>query len=277
MTFIIGAVAVPAQAATYRTPRTDAERQELILTLLREVLRLQTELAKLQGEAGSVARQPYESVLFDLPVETKSFVDGGALTRVGGAPVRAIDQEIFDLFTGVIGARETAKYVAEWRVFNVANSAVDAAVESIGDSERYVVYVNRAGYVARPLTKLSFAQLFVHEYSHLLFFPQPKLITEYTDRFWTEADRAHAEAVERGANSRIASYYKANPDRFVTEYATVSPEEDMAETFVEFVFTDRPTGTSIKDRKVLSFYADQTFVSVRAELRANLTKLGLLP
>lgn len=266
----------PLTAAADTTPRTEAERQELILSLLKEVLRLQTKLAKLRGASGVADRQPYQAVLFDLPVETMYFVDAGVLTPTQGGGVRTVDQDIFNLFVGVLGKPAVTKYVAEWRVYSEPDSDVDAAVESIGDSERYVVNINRAGYTDRPLTQRSFARLFVHEYSHLLFFARPTLTAEFTDRFWSAADEAHSAAVVGGATARLASYYAANANRFVSEYATTSPDEDMAETFAEFVFTDRPTGTLLKDKKVLSYYADKDLVAARADLRKNLAALGLL-
>lgn len=274
--FMSTTLSAPLTAAAYTKPRTEAERQELILTLLKEVLRLQTKLAKLQSASGVANRQPYQAVLFDLPVETTYFVDAGVLTPVRGGVVRTVDQDIFNLFVGVLGKRAVTKYVAEWRVYNEPDSDVDAAVESIGDSERYVVNINRAGYTDRPLTRLSFARLFVHEYSHLLFFARPELATEYADHFWSVADEAHSAAVAGGATASLASYYAANTNRFVSEYATMSPDEDMAESFVEFVFTDRPTETLLKNKKVLSYYAEEELLAVRTDLRKNLAALGLL-
>lgn len=273
---VSSALTAPLTALAYTTPRTETERQELILTLLKEVLRLEKKLVALRSESGVSDRQPYQSVLFDLPVETGYFVDAGGLTPYRGGVVRTIDQDLFDLFIGTLGKRAVATYVAEWRVYNQPYSDVDAAVESIGDSERYVVNINRAGYTDRALTELSFARLFVHEYSHLLFFERPELTVEYADRFWSSADEAHSAAVAKGATFRLAPYYEANTNRFVSEYATVSPDEDMAETFVEFVFADRPTGTLLKDKKVLSYYAQEDLLTVRADVRRNLTELGLL-
>jgi hypothetical protein len=277
--FTLLASGVPVEAASYSVPRTETERQQLIIKLLKEVVRLQKLLAdKLEKE--NAGREPYESVLFSLPIETMYFVDRGQLVPARGGAVRPVDQEVFTLFRNVLGEAAVAKYVDEWRVFNIEDSAIDAAVESIGDTGRYVVSVNRAGYSDRTLTQRSFANLFIHEYSHLLFFERPEFVADYTDAFWSRADKAHSAAVAGAASSRQAtllrSYFEANTDRFVTDYATVSPDEDMAETFVAFVVNaEKPAASSIKNQKIRNFYTDQTFVSVRNTLRSNLSQLGL--
>jgi len=277
--FTLLASGMPVEAASYSVPRTETERQQLIVKLLKEVVRLQKLLAE-KLEKANADREPYESVLFSLPIETTYFVDSVQLVPARGGVIRPVDQEIFSLFRDVIGKAAVEKYVAEWRIFNVENSDIDAAVESIGDTGRYVVSVNRAGYSDRTLTRRSFANLFIHEYSHLLFFERPEFVTDYTDAFWSRADMTHSDAVARAASSRQASllrsYYEANTDRFVTDYATVSPDEDMAETFVAFVVNEaKPAASSVKNQKIRNFYTDPAFVTVRNMLRNNLLRLGL--
>ena len=277
--FILLSSGVPVEAASYSVPRTETERQQLIVKLLKEVLRLQGLLAE-KLEAKSANREPYESVLFTLPIETTYFVDRGQLVPARGGFIRPVDQEVFLLFRNVLGEAAVAKYVDEWRVFNIEDSAIDAAVESVGDTGRYVVSVNRAGYSDRTLTQRSFANLFIHEYSHLLFFERPDFVTEYTAMFWNRSDQSHAAAVARATPSRQADllslYFEANPDRFVTDYATVSPDEDMAETFVAFVVNEaKPAASSVKNQKIRNFYTDRAFVAVRNNLRGNLSRLGL--
>ncbi len=267
------------EAASNAVPRTESERQQRIVKLLREVLRLQELLAETIADERA-GREPYQSVLFTLPIETIYFVSEGKLVPAQGEVLRAVDQEIFTLFREVIGEAAVEKYVAEWRIFNVQNSSIDAAVESIGDTGKFLVSVNRAGYLDRMLVRRSFANLFIHEYAHLLFFERPEFVADYTALFWSRADAAHARTVAAAVSSRqneiLESYFESNQDRFVSEYATLSPDEDMAEAFVAFVVNaEKPAATSLKNQKIRYFYTEPTFGVIRSNLRDNLTHLGL--
>lgn len=268
---------VPVEAASYSAPKTERERQELIIQLLREVLRLQALLAEKTKHSEGV-REPYESVLFTLPIETIYFVEAGELVPAKGS-TRTIDETLFNLFKDVLGESIVNTYVAEWRVFNVPVGEVDAAVESIGDSDRYVVNINRAGYDERSLVRQSFANLFIHEAAHLFLFERPEFVAEYTDTFWGAADLRHKEMVQDASPKRraelLADYYDANTSRFVSEYATVSPDEDMAETFVTFVRSAKPSSDTVLGQKVLRFYTEPDFVRLRTDIRGNLEERGL--
>ena len=56
----------------------------------------------------------------------------------------------------------------------------------------------------------------------------------------------------------------------------MNPDEDMAETFVSFVRESKPTGNTLRDKKILFFYGYKDFVSLRAELRSNLEAQNVL-
>jgi hypothetical protein len=58
---------------------------------------------------------------------------------------------------------------------------------------------------------------------------------------------------------------------FVTEYAATNPGEDIAEVFAVFVTrADKPTGLSIKDKKVQMLYEYPDLVHLRTQIRTNL-------
>ena len=91
---------------------------------------------------------------------------------------------------------------------------------------------------------------------------------------------AHAKKVDQAsAKNRfglLRRYYEAQTDRFVSDYATMNSDEDMAETFVEFVRTDKPLGNTLRERKILAFYQNAAFVKERKTIRTNLQSLGAL-
>ncbi len=57
---------------------------------------------------------------------------------------------------------------------------------------------------------------------------------------------------------------------FVSSYAVTSPEEDFAESFVEFIVQPKSSGTTVKDKKTNFFYQYSELVDMREELRSRL-------
>ena len=64
----------------------------------------------------------------------------------------------------------------------------------------------------------------------------------------------------------LYNFYLKHQDQFIDDYATTHPTEDIAESFAYFVFSPKPTGTSIKDRKVLFFYEYPELVALRQSI-----------
>src|SRR3990167_460238 len=89
-------------------------------------------------------------------------------------------------------------------------------------------------------------------------------------------EAAAKSASDRNRFSVLRQYYEDNKNRFVSDYATMNSDEDMAETFVSFVRESKPTGNTIRDKKILFFYQYKDFVSLRTELRTNLAEQNVL-
>lgn len=275
-----------AQAQVSIRTTTTEERVALltqIQKLLVEVLRLQTILeqrTKLENSV-SESRVPYQLSFFDIPFEETYFVDSMSLTSSDQKPVRLVDRQIFDLFVTVIGSDLVSPKVKEWRVFNDEVSDLGAFVESLGGTDLWVVGVNRYGYEeGDKQTQKSFANLFIHEYAHTEFFAEPDFVASYKKRFWTTGDERN-ELYLKSLNGNSLSksllrYYDNNRNRFVSDYATISVDEDLAESFVSFVLEDKPAGKTISELKMLAFYEKSKFVNLRTKLRNNLTKADLL-
>ncbi|MBP1991601.1 hypothetical protein [Paenibacillus eucommiae] len=62
------------------------------------------------------------------------------------------------------------------------------------------------------------------------------------------------------------SEYDYDEDMFVSEYAATNFVEDIAESWMCFVLSDKPKGTKVADQKVLFFYQYDELVMLRAEL-----------
>lgn len=266
---------------TYEEGKAHAALLAQIKSLLAEVVRLQELLAKQQERTlANSPYVPYKTVIFPLSFERIYEVNDGTLKSIGtGSDIRVVDRELFDLFTAVIGEAAVSENVKEWRVFKNENSDLGAFVELIAGTDDWVVGVNRENYDSTdPQLTRAFANLFTHEYAHILLFNETTFETTYKNLFWTAEDARHSARVATASNqfSVLSRYYDLNRERFVSDYATLSAQEDMAETFVAFVREGRPTGTTIRDKKINQFYTSTFFLKERTKLRANLQALGVL-
>lgn len=66
------------------------------------------------------------------------------------------------------------------------------------------------------------------------------------------------------------SFYVRNQDAFVSDYAATNPAEDIAETFRVFVMEKKPTGNTIRDKKVQFLYDWPGYPELRKEIRKSL-------
>jgi|TARA_B100002003_G_C14117497_1_gene537489 hypothetical protein len=59
-------------------------------------------------------------------------------------------------------------------------------------------------------------------------------------------------------------------DRFLTEYASSSVEEDIAESFTGFVLKDKPTTSTVQDQKILFWYRYPEMEKLRKVIRSRM-------
>ncbi len=85
-------------------------------------------------------------------------------------------------------------------------------------------------------------------------------------RFWSNLYEEYRNSTDPSV------FYSKYQDQFVSDYAAMVPEEDIAESFRVFVLNDKPTSDSIRDQKVRFFYEYEEFVRWREEIRAALSK-----
>jgi hypothetical protein len=136
-----------------------------------------------------------------------------------------------------------------------------------------------------------FAYTVIHEFGHILTLNNTQIDASITDaassktyftqegsarassylykhykKFWADI---HEEYKKIGDDEDVhQAFYEKYKDRFVTQYASTNPEEDIAETFSFFVTKkDKPTGNSIADQKVRSMYDYDELIEIREYIR----------
>lgn len=96
-------------------------------------------------------------------------------------------------------------------------------------------------------------------------YQEDSYIYQFFSKFWTNL-------YEESLNTPDPSvFYQKYQDQFVSDYAAIVPEEDIAESFRVFVMSDRPVSNSIRDQKVTFFYEYDEFVKWRDEIRKALS------
>lgn len=65
-------------------------------------------------------------------------------------------------------------------------------------------------------------------------------------------------------------FYRKYSNQFLTDYAMTNPVEDLAESYYHFVLKDKPSGNSIKEKKIKFFYDFEELVKQRNEIRKNI-------
>ena len=94
-------------------------------------------------------------------------------------------------------------------------------------------------------------------------------INQLYSRFWADIWSEYQAATD--SENAQQEFYDKYKDRFVTQYASTNPGEDIAESFTYFVtLENKPTGNSIADQKVLMMYEYPELIELRNYIRTNL-------
>lgn len=261
------------------TNTSRAELQAQITSLLEQISYLEQLLAKrAQAESAPL----YKTNFYDTDFEAIYQVSPYGLHRIDErTAVYSQHRALWELFTDTVGKEAAYTYIGEFRVFNEPNSAYGAFVEAkpheINEPVTWVLAVNESGYSQnKAVMQNLIADLYIHEYAHILLHNMPGFAQDFEVSFWQATDYTHAAevAVANSVQSErlLETYYNANKERFVSDYATTNVEEDIAETFAVFVETDSADlDSEVRGAKVRMFYTNQAFVSARETIRENLS------
>jgi hypothetical protein len=106
-------------------------------------------------------------------------------------------------------------------------------------------------------------------------------INIFFDRFWpdvyAEWQAINTETDQDVLDQKLDNFYQEYADQFVSGYAATSPEEDIAESFMYFIFTPKPSGVSVAEQKILFFYDYPELTDLRQRILAHLCIYGDRP
>jgi len=197
---------------------------------------------------------------------------------------------MWNLFAKIAGGSFVDDYITRYATYRIADTGVLGFVQLIDDKEPawgLAVNANAADFTNKKWTR-DLVGVLIHEYAHVLTLngtqvnhkrkqesvcrgnhlsnkgctEKKSYLNNYVAEFWD------AEDFSRKTPSK-EKYFKEHPNEFVTEYGLKSPEEDIAESFTQFILYSKPTGTKEKDQKVAFFYNYPELVEIRTRIRGE--------
>jgi len=221
-------------------------------------------------------------------------VDGDA-ALVPAPAAGSLTEEVWTTFVRIATVEFVAETVAEFQVGDAADIDVAAWVVQDEHTEEWTVGANLAVSDERHDLLVTL----IHEYAHLLTLQRSEMSTgsdpcptvrldegclaedatlqAFHERFWTPYG-ATAPAAESQDRDRGRDFFDEHEDDFVSDYASMNPVEDIAESFMTFVLENRPRGDSVAAQKLEFFWQQPEFVKMRDRIRAEFAdELGLIP
>lgn len=106
-------------------------------------------------------------------------------------------------------------------------------------------------------------------------------INQFFERFWTDIHSEWEKAVDNTdeaiVEANLEKFYRKYDDQFVSYYAVTSPEEDIAESFMYFIFTPKKAAINQSAEKVAFFYEFPQLVALREQILYRLCTYVVKP
>lgn len=197
---------------------------------------------------------------------------------------------VFKMFTNLLPKKQRK----DFKLFIVDNSPKwDTFAHVIQDRDeisKWNITVNIGlFYVDWKLNTKESVYTLIHEYSHVLTLGKYQMdynnfdnceqillqewclnkdsyFNSFINKFWLK-DFAASQKYQDN------DFYSWQESDFVNDYASSNPWEDIAESFTAFVLNNKPTWTTIADKKKLFFYNFQEIVKLRSVIRSKLSAL----
>jgi hypothetical protein len=215
------------------------------------------------------------------------------------------EYKIWNMFAAIAGSDFVKKNIVIFETYRDVETSILGLVwrsNIQGPSWTLAINANAADFGNKKWEK-DMAITLIHEYAHILTLNKDQIkykrntrnsftcptgmgksrigcaykksyFNAYLQEFWSVDDIKYLGTVEAETDEKkqwtlVEKYYKAHQDDFVSQYAATRPEEDIAESFTDFILQPKPQADlKEKDRKILFFYRFPELVSLRTNIRA---------
>ncbi len=197
------------------------------------------------------------------------------------------------------------KYIYRLRLFSDGEDAVLGEMSPLnGDISKWEIALDTRDFDLKNKKRsyiLDYTHTLIHEFGHLLTLNPEQIektndqwensekgyltnegyakpdsyFGKFVNRFWRgrileEWDRINDIEDEEQQYDLLDNFYRKYKSAFLTDYASKTPGEDIAESWTFFVLSDKPKNNEIKYQKVLFFYQYPELVTYRRHIREQL-------
>lgn len=210
------------------------------------------------------------------------------------ADMSEADMYILELIKTLAPTEEVKNSIKEFTVYFDEDDTTDASVTPIDDEGNEFVF--EINYKAVEEFDL-FVPVIVHEFTHIFTlldaqyvsvrenediekecknyitegegcFETDSYMNAYFQKFWKNSGDYQKE--DR-AEDETEKFFETRTDKYVTDYATTNPIEDIAESFMYFTSKDPISTSDVKGQKVDFFNAYTELVDYRNQVRSEIS------
>lgn len=247
-----------------------------------------------------------KGVLVHYKIQNNTLVPHAQGSDVNNAEVvtnLALHKKIWEMFYALIPSHPSKDRITQFVLFENTpeESGTLGYVHQVdGKPEEWVLGINyEANFNADGTlkNKSDFYYTLLHEFAHILTLNEnntngivddcptyevetgclkkESIMGNIVENFWKKSP--HWSGFDVNDQDAGHDRYHETPNRYVSDYAATNPGEDIAEVFTHFVLYKKPTGTEVKDQKILTLYQYPEMVSFRNAIRSSLGKTSDAP
>ena len=281
--------------AQAQAPQNDAAYQavlrQLITALQTQIQWLQTQLAESKEnevQSTPVAAVRPEMVFNDAPVMNRYDITRESdVKKITNLEHRQYLRRIYEIFPD-----EYDEKLREFMVFKDKGGDFGAFVETLPPDHTSWSFAINTDLLGRENTESS-TELIVHELAHMISYesilgvPLPgsaschsyfktrgcpkdnSYLAAFVDDFWGGLDLARALKLRSDSDALDVAdtYFELNENQYVSGYAALSPEEDFAESFAQYVMARVPQANTVASEKVWWFDQFTDLQDIRQYIR----------
>ena len=201
-------------------------------------------------------------------------------------------KKMWKFFTDVIPA-DQRKMVSEFIIFSDGYSNSIGAVDQADKPDTWTLEMD----IVDSQNFGTLSTTIIHEFGHMLTLNDSQIsnvdqssctnymsmdgcsnsdsyINAFYNTFWADIHDEWSSTVHTKDGEvdedQVSKFYDKYSDQFVTDYAPTGPEEDIAESWMYFVFSPKPAGDTIAEQKILFFYDYPELVQLRQKILGGL-------
>lgn len=290
----IWVLAFPVNAQAFTT-QNDEQYREVLIEIIRvlqvQIEQLQTQLAAqktVEVAATAIEDNRPKTVLNGATVlKQYDLFNTSAVENILNVKHRLYLERVLEIFPSQYGEK-----LREFLVFKDTAGEFGAFVKTISPTHTFWTFAVSSDLLGKEKTELS-KELIVHELAHIISYesvvglPLPATASCHTyfkkrgcpkensylaifvKEFWSDSDLDRAEQFKKAKNPLVMAddYFETTAEEYISGYAALSPEEDLAESFAQYVIARESRKNTTVSKKTWWFEQFSDLQDVRDSVK----------